>query len=598
MNRAEKFDIMFWRHNNHAVAQPATCSCFINAARRRTHWHADRVYVAGDRRANKGRLGSLAERIKVLRAAKGRLVKRIGLALLCFLPWGCVAISPNGHDVLTYGVHDVPRYGIFEQSFTHSGSYGNPYTDVTATAIFIQPDGRSRSIPLFWDGGTKWKVRFSPDVLGDWTWSVSSSDSGLNGVSGSFSCVPSSNRGGIMPMAGYPYHFQYQDGTPYWLFGDTQWEAFADDPGRKLNHNSMLHYFDVRAAQGFNYVHSQLFGQVRASNGGSDGKLNPAFYDYKAETINPAYFQESDSRVVHANDRGITLGIIPTESHSAVAENLLNSWGEFPNEAARLRYARYVVARYSAYNVAFIVTTEWNGGAPYTWEAMTAVGAYFDAIGWEMSKNDPHKRMLGIHETQQQANQAWFYGDPYGKWTTFGDYKQWYGYFDGTQEATPDSRRDLHNSLLRPRFSEPNNPNIPSINGEYAYYLRDSNQDGVVDKQNSHNRTDFRRASWVLAMAGGYFVTGFASTYYGGWSGRGVAFDPDDPRNDIVIGDLQHLKNFFTSLPWWRLDPHDKLVTANYGYCVADIGRTYVVYAEESNAVSLDWAGRQQAPTA
>jgi Putative collagen-binding domain of a collagenase len=70
-----------------------------------------------------------------------------------------------------------------------------------------------------------------------------------------------------------------------------------------------------------------------------------------------------------------------------------------------------------------------------------------------------------------------------------------------------------------------------------------------------------------------------------------VAFDPDDPRNDIVIGDLQHLKNFFTSLPWWRLDPHDKLVTANYGYCVADIGRTYVVYAEESNAVSLDLGG-------
>ena len=72
--------------------------------------------------------------------------------------------------MITYGVYDVPRYGIFEQSFTQSGSYGNPYTAVTATATFIQPDGGSRSIPLFWDGGTAWKVRFSPDFLGEWTW--------------------------------------------------------------------------------------------------------------------------------------------------------------------------------------------------------------------------------------------------------------------------------------------------------------------------------------------------------------------------------------------------------------------------------------------
>ncbi|MGH7782729.1 MAG: hypothetical protein ACREO5_02645, partial [Candidatus Binatia bacterium] len=112
-----------------------------------------------------------------------------------------------------------------------------------------------------------------------------------------------------------------------------------------------------------------------------------------------------------------------------------------------------------------------------------------------------------------------------------------------------------------------------------------------MDKQNSHNRTAFRRASWVLSMAGGYFVTGFASTYYGGWSGRGVPFDPDDSRNDNAVADLQNLKNFYTSRQWWRLDPHDELVRAHYGYCLAEIGQMYVVYAEESNAVSLDLGG-------
>ena len=112
-------------------------------------------------------------------------MKRIlRLTLFALLAQGCVLASRG---------QDVPVYGIFEQSFTQSGSYENPYTEVTATAMFIEPDGRRRSIPLFWDGGNTWKVRFSPDTLGSWSWAVSSSDSGLNKQTGSFNSVRSSN---------------------------------------------------------------------------------------------------------------------------------------------------------------------------------------------------------------------------------------------------------------------------------------------------------------------------------------------------------------------------------------------------------------------
>src|SRR5437867_4362598 len=86
---------------------------------------------------------------------------------------------------------DIPRFGMLEQTFTQQWSYTNPYVEVTAHVTFIQPGGRKRSVPLFWDGGTQWKVRFSPDVIGAWSWSVRSSDPGLNGVKGSFNCVPS-----------------------------------------------------------------------------------------------------------------------------------------------------------------------------------------------------------------------------------------------------------------------------------------------------------------------------------------------------------------------------------------------------------------------
>jgi Domain of unknown function (DUF5060) len=137
---------------------------------------------------------------------KERYVQRIfGLIFWALLQSGCIIASSTG---------GVPRCGVFEQSFTHSGSYNNPYTDVTATATFTQPDGRSRSIPLFWDGGSTWKVRFSADRLGEWSWSVSSSDSGLNGAGGSFNCLPSYTHGGIVPMAGYSHHLQIKTALP------------------------------------------------------------------------------------------------------------------------------------------------------------------------------------------------------------------------------------------------------------------------------------------------------------------------------------------------------------------------------------------------
>ena len=86
-------------------------------------------------------------------------------------------------------------------------------------------------------------------------------------------------------------------------------------------------------------------------------------------------------------------------------------------------------------------------------------------------------------------------------------------------------------------------------------------------------------------------MTGFEKTYYGGEPWRGAKFDPDDERNVEVVSDLQNLKKFFEARMWWKLTPADSLVTARYGYCLADIGQTYVVYVEESTTVSLDLGG-------
>jgi len=54
----------------------------------------------------------------------------------------------------------------------------------------------------------------------------------------------------------------------------------------------------------------------------------------------------------------------------------------------------------------------------------------------------------------------------------------------------------------------------------------------------------------------------------------------DNPRHTEAIADLDRLHRFFTALEWWLLEPRDELVKADggYAYCLADPGRTYVIY--------------------
>lgn len=143
------------------------------------------------------------------------------------------------------------------------------------------------------------------------------------------------------------------------------------------------------------------------------------------------------------------------------------------------------------------------------------------------------------------------------------------------------------------------NRNRPVINAEYAYYLRRGvpAHPMVVNRGHSHDQPTFRKAAWVLSMAGVYIVPGFWRTYYGGWAGRNTPFQPDDPEALPAIKDLQTLKGFFTRHEWWKLVPHDELVSSSGGhaYCLADPGQSYIVYTENTRSTDLTLKGSSNA---
>ena len=49
----------------------------------------------------------------------------------------------------------------------------NPYTDIDAWVTFTHSSGRQLRRPVFWDGGTTYRVRFaSTEPAGEWQWRV------------------------------------------------------------------------------------------------------------------------------------------------------------------------------------------------------------------------------------------------------------------------------------------------------------------------------------------------------------------------------------------------------------------------------------------
>jgi hypothetical protein len=463
----------------------------------------------------------------------------------------------------------VPQYGIYERAFQHDGSYDHPYTQLQAVAQFTGPHGEStRRIPLFWDGGRTWRLRFSPDAVGTWSWGTKSDDAGLDSHQGAFEVLPSERKGGIRPMAGFPCHFERQDGSRFWFLGDTAWSLYTDSAEQRHDRAVAERYIDARAAQGFNVVHSMLLHEEGwINNGGAP------FHSLAEERLNPAYWREVDARLAYLNGKGIIGGLVLAWGQKRWDEREPFAWDRFPSLEAKMRYARYVAARYSAHDVYFIVAGEWNASGRDAGNDPTR--REYVRIGDAVRSADPHRRMIGIHpgchgnHFVREFNEA-------AAWMDFGDYQQNYTRLNAEVLASR-------------RFDK------PVVNSEYAYYLRDADENGVVDKPNSQGLESTRHATWDIVMGGGYVVSGFGSTYMGGARNLGP-FDVDAPQNDDWEAQIQHVPALFHETAWWKLAPRNDLITATAAHsderkvfgqpappttvywCLAEPGAQYVVY--------------------
>lgn len=149
------------------------------------------------------------------------------------------------------------------------GSGGGAIAKVTFSGVSGAAQGRHITVPVFWDGGRQWKVRFAPPVPGHWSYATQATDPELAKTKGELVVAEWSEaekeanplrRGFIRvasqgPRAGR--YFTYGDGSPFLWLGDTWWDW--SKPGVKFE--SFKNLADDRAAKGF------TVGQLRFNSG-------------------------------------------------------------------------------------------------------------------------------------------------------------------------------------------------------------------------------------------------------------------------------------------------------------------------------------------
>ena len=428
-------------------------------------------------------------------------------------------------------------YEAVELLFT-GGAHANPYTDVTFSAIFTGPDARSLTLQGFWDGGQTWKLRVAPLCEGNWTYTTSSNDPLLNGLTGSFTAGAATGRGFVVSDG---YGFRYMDGTPFFRMGDTCYRLFRS---RNADYDSLfIPYIDARASQGFNCIYGCLHtsGYPSLNEGGSLWYNNTDF-----NRLQPDYFQWVDQRIHYMLEKNIVPGLIIAWS---------TSMDDF-TQAQYERFVRYVVARYAAYNVMWLVSAAYNS---------TLTPNDYHYHGLIIEHNDPYHHPVSVIPSANHSSAE--------------DYALFAPWMDFISQHFSGGLASLNASVMNDRIYQ-----LPVSNDEFGY-------EGPLDPAdpyyyyNNRSEDEIRKTAWAIVCGGGYFTYGNMYTYTG--QEFIIRLDKLATLGALYLGKLA---TFFVGIDPSVLAVHNVLVTSE-NFCLARPDSQYVIYLPVGGAVDVNLKG-------
>ncbi|MDN7146297.1 DUF5060 domain-containing protein [Liquorilactobacillus mali] len=293
---------------------------------------------------------------------------------------------------------------------------GNPFIDVSLFGYF-ENNGRIFKVRGFYDGDGKYKIRYMPELEGQWTITTKSNIAELSGNKDNFVCVPASrNNHGPVRVKGKT-HFAYADGTPYMPFGTTAYAwAFQSEEWQQKTLKTLK-------ANKFNKIRMTVFPKSYNYN-----TNQPSLYPYEGEPKKvsneftfdtwmlkqedigfdfsrfvPEYFQHLETKIKQLDSLGIEADLILFHPY--------DSWGfARMGEKYDKLYLQYVTARFSSLkNVWWSLANEYD---LLDLVGQKSLGAW-DEIGKTVQSEDPSAHLISIHN---------FYDPPQHKDTT----SNWY----------------------------------------------------------------------------------------------------------------------------------------------------------------------------
>ncbi len=409
---------------------------------------------------------------------------------------------------------------------------------------FTSPGGQTFLVPAFYDGdgsggmdGDVWRVRFSPDSVGLWSYASFSSEPLLGGNTGSFQVIDPSGCGsyvaGGLPDFGCVGRLEYvgehylklADG-PYWLKGG------ADDPEDFLGPGITVGFATKEEAIGFladNKINSMY---IMLQNIDGDGKnvwpwVGSTQAEAKAndERFDIGKLAEWEQLFSYIQSRGLVLHFVLEDD---------SGWTGFN----RSMYYREMVARFGHHNGLI-----WNIAEEYQENYSPNEVKSFAQMLRDL---DPYDHPVTVHHAG--ALSAWnpFLGDSRFDLTSFQTTKT-------AQNATAESWFQTVESSGR---------TIP-ISFDETGNLSSSDRDLA------------RRILWSVYLGGGMFE---------------MHTSPLSQYRDFAahFEDLGRARAFIEQLPYWQMRPTNNILVSGNAYVFAKSGETYLVYLPSGGTVELD----------
>ncbi|MGD0410994.1 MAG: DUF5060 domain-containing protein [Verrucomicrobiota bacterium] len=495
-----------------------------------------------------------------------------------------------------------------ELTFHAKNAWPNAYTNVELW-VDLKGPGFDKRCHGFWDGGDVFRVRVLATQPGQWSWRSGSSpeDPGLNDQRGSFTAVPwteaekaavPTRRGFIQPTAN-GHAFEYADGTPFLLLGDTWYAAatcrfqwYDDDRERPIGPEAgFKDYLRLRKSQGFNAI------AILAAfpNWATDEKPWEVWLDRNADVgirsawvnqdeiahhlpregwhakdmtneggraflfpgkvpgyegiypdvnrLNPEYFKYLDRKMDYLNAQGF----IPVLE--VARRDMTSAWAKYyPWPESYTRYIQYVWSRYQANNCLF-------SPVHYDYPVMTASAKQLNAAANLVIAKYGHPPFGTLASCNASVSSLLNFGGPdENQWLTFhqiGNLREHDAYWYLTE---------IFHSI----------PARPALNGE-PYYS------GMADKRNPPYRygapggTEEDDRDVRDGIYGSFLSGGLAGHIYGSEGVWGADIEPGsspfmwEAFQWNSANQMQHLKSFALSegRRYQDLVPDANLVSPN-----------------------------------